>query len=215
MTGASAGFHATACTLSLWWRSVCLHSCRVTSQTFTVWSALALARTLRYSEFQLSPSTASSWLPGTRATLAFFFFFFSFFFSSRLRPLLAPSSPSPAPASGGRMPPSEATGSTASMRSRSHSSISGLKVPTATKLRESGRPPGSQSSQASDSGKYASMTSWCTYKLASPPGSRASSYSHTSSVLTSSSLRAARMSRSLSRMLKSSISLSSSLPSLR
>lgn len=38
-TGASTGFHATACTLPVWWRSVCWHACVATSQTLTVLSA--------------------------------------------------------------------------------------------------------------------------------------------------------------------------------
>jgi hypothetical protein len=119
-TGASTGFHATACTLLVWCRNVCSHFCCDTSHTcrrpgeasvaacaaeagtggrclaprvqptLTVQSAEPDASTFLNCLFQASAMTASSWLPSLST---FFFFdldFFFFFF-------LPPSSPAAAP----------------------------------------------------------------------------------------------------------------------
>jgi hypothetical protein len=58
-------WNATLLTFPVWWVKVLAGSWGlVTSQSFTVQSALPLAMTWRWTLFQLSPMTASVWLPG-------------------------------------------------------------------------------------------------------------------------------------------------------
>mmetsp|Transcript_8649 Transcript_8649/g.28514 ORF Transcript_8649/g.28514 Transcript_8649/m.28514 type:complete len:254 (+) Transcript_8649:305-1066(+) len=181
---ASCGCHAHACTLSEWCPIVRSRLPCATSHTLHVPSALALARTLRKCGDHASPSTASWWLP-----------FFGLPFLDT--------------------PPSVSTGSPSSTTSRSKISTVGRIIPTAHKLRfvsPSPAAPPAQSSHVRHSGTSGRRRSWCTKRLPSSCPSAASSYTHTSSVETSSSCRAATSMRSLSFKPNSSSASESASP---
>ena len=112
--------------------------------------------------FHATPSTASVWLPGrsTGERLAFLLGFAP----GRL-PVAA------AAVACASSPPSTITGSDASSTSRSHSSIAGIIVPTATKLPRASpaAAPGGQSSHAKDSGKAEERNAVRTTQRGLPP----------------------------------------------
>ena len=213
-TVGSAGFHSAACTFPSWCLKTCCVFCVEMSHTRTVWSADAEASTLRYCAFQDKPRTASEW-PSVLSA-GFFFrsrdaFFFPAFFDAFFPPFRGASSsssssvPPPPRMSSSSYPPSVATGSTASITSRSQISMPGYIVPTATRLARPSRPSVGQSIHDMHSGNAGRSKSWWQYRLpSSVPFRTGSSYTYTSRCDTSSSVRAASITKSVPRTVKSS-----------